>query len=671
MTRSAQKGPPIGRRTLLAAAGLAAWPAIGWPAGERPDAAQYFKAPQMVSAALSPDGQRLAMGTVGPHGRVLLSVLDLQSMVPTVVYSSDAADLGRMVWVNNQRVAFTLADLNVPAGQQDAGPGLFAVDVDGKAFKQLVERQAVWARNGNDTRRLEPWNTYLLNGTTQREGDEVLVARPEAYDSKDWDYIKLLRLNTRNGRIEEVDGPLHSVGWWADAKGVLRVAQTRDGEKGALRWNDPVSGQWRTLTEFNAYTEGGDFQVNRVGADGRLYVSARRGSDKLALWLLDPATGAWSGQPLVQSPDFDVDAEIVDRQDRVLGYRFTIDAEVTQWVDADMAALQQQVDKVLPRTVNRLSVPWQGDSPWVLVEAFADIQPTLYFLHDRRTRKFTRLGAQRPDIDARTQAASELVRVKARDGLEIPVWVTRPRGVEARSLPTVVLVHGGPFSPGPSWQWDEAVQFLAARGFAVVQPQFRGTLGYGLKHFKAGWRQWGQAMQTDLVDVTRWAIAQGLADARRIALAGASYGGYATLMGLARDADLFRCGVAWVGVTDLDMLYTVDWDDISPSFKRHGMPQLLGDRVEDAATLKAQSPITHAARIRQPLLLAYGGRDRRVPLVHGETFRKAVQPASTALEWVVYEDEGHGWRDPKNLNDFWNRTARFLDRHLSLNPLPE
>ncbi|MBA4175898.1 MAG: hypothetical protein C0505_04970 [Leptothrix sp. (in: Bacteria)] len=368
---------------------------------------------------------------------------------------------------------------------------------------------------------------------------------------------------------------------------------------------------------------------------------------------------------MAQSPGFDVDAQIVAREDKVLGWRFTIDAEVTQWQDADMRAVQQVIDKVLPRTVNRLSVPWSARSPWVLVEAFADIQPTLYFLYNRQTRKFTRVGAERPDLDAQQHAEMEMLRFKARDGLEIPVWLSLPRGEGRRPLPLVLLVHGGPFTRAPSWRFDAEVQFLAARGYAVLQPQFRGTHGFGARHQQAGWRQWGKAMQTDLADAARWAIAQGFADPRRIAIAGASYGGYAALMGLVRDPELFRCAVAWLAVTDLDMLHTVKWDDISDDFKKHGMPTLLGDRVKDAADLKAHSPLTHAQAITQPLLLAYGSADRRVPMVHGETFRRAVQPGNGALEWVVYEDEGHGWRLPAHQIDFWNRTARFLDRHLA------
>jgi dipeptidyl aminopeptidase/acylaminoacyl peptidase len=630
-----------------------------------PTAATFFQAAQMLSALLSPDGQHLALKTRAAHGRMMLSVLDLASLQPTVVHSSEAADVGDFSWVNASRLTFTLDDRDTPQGRRDAAPGLFAVDVDGKGWRQLVERQKVWVRNGNDPQSLEPWNTFLLGGYASRQTDEVLVVRPQRFSEKEVDYIQLLRLNTRNGRAQEVDAPLHAVAWWSDGRGELRVVMTREGERSALRWRDPDTGVWQVLSEFNSYTEDGDLQVRAVADDGQLYVTARRGQDKQALWRLDPRSKRWSEAPLASSPDFDIDAQVISREGKVLGWRFTIDAEVTQWTDPAMQDLQAVIDKVLPHTVNRLSVPLQGDAPWAVIEAFSDQQPSLYYLFNRQTRKFVKLGAQRPDVVAAQQGRSDLVHVPTRDGRSMPVWWTRPVDAAKGPAPMVVLVHGGPFVRGPAWQWDEEVQFLIACGYQVLQPQFRGTKGWGQAWEVAGWRQWGQAMQDDLDDATRWAIAQGHADPARIALAGASYGGYATLLGLIRQPALYRCGVAWVAVTDLDMLYTVDWSDMSDSFKRHGLAVLVGDRVQDAARLKDNSPLTHAAKLKQPLFLAYGGADKRVPLVHGEAFLKAAQASGARVQWQRYPDEGHGWRAPATRVDFWQQVAKFLDTELT------
>ncbi|HZV65025.1 MAG TPA: prolyl oligopeptidase family serine peptidase, partial [Telluria sp.] len=247
---------------------------------------------------------------------------------------------------------------------------------------------------------------------------------------------------------------------------------------------------------------------------------------------------------------------------------------------------------------------------------------------------------------------------------QIPAYLTVPAGAK-KNLPMVVLVHGGPWLRGGTWSWNPEVQFLASRGYVVLQPEFRGSAGFGSRHFQAGWKQWGLAMQNDVADGARWAIASGLADPKRICIAGGSYGGYSALMGLINDPELFKCGIEWAGVTDIDLMYSVHWSDIPDDYKRHGMPALVGDRIGDAAQLKAASPLENAARIRQPLLMAYGGWDLRVPIVHGEKFRDAVRQRNNKVEWVVYPDEGHGWRKPENQVDFWTRVEAFLQRNLA------
>ena len=657
----------IKRRDLMALTGLATLPAE-WTAAAEPavDPKTFFARPQMTGAAFSPDGKRLALRSRNKEGRAMLSVLDLDTLTPFPLYAAESDDVQSFFWVNNDRLAFTLGDLEAPVADQDAGPGLFAVNRDGKNFRQLVERQRVWVKNGSDQRNLLPWNTLPLGSQPSQQGPDIWAFRIEAYDGKDVGYMELLSLNTATGFAREMDAPLHSEQWWVDREGRLRLVQTRHGNQATLQWRADDAAPWKTLKTFDPYLEDGNLRVQGIGVDGQVYVAARRSSDKLAIWTLDPATGQLSDKPLAQSPQFDVHAHLVQRQDKVLGLRFTIDAEVTQWLDADMQALQQQIDKVLPRTVNRLSVPWSGSEPWVMIEAFADVQPSVYYLFNRGTRKFTKLGAARPDIDPKRQAAMDIRWIKSRDEHEFPVWVSTPNGSTGKSLPTLVLVHGGPWVKNETWAWDAEVQYLNALGYAVLQPQFRGTLGLGAAWENASRKQWGQAMQDDVAEATRWAIAQGIADPKRIAIMGASYGGYATLMGLARDPELYRCGVAWVGVTDLDLLYGAHWSDSSDAYKRFSMPTLVGDRVKDAAMLKANSPIHIAAKIRQPVLLAYGEKDQRVPIEHGKAMRKALADAgNTQVDWVTYPKEGHGWIEPATKVEFWTRVAQFLARNLA------
>ncbi|MDP9107935.1 MAG: alpha/beta fold hydrolase, partial [Pseudomonadota bacterium] len=323
---------------------------------------------------------------------------------------------------------------------------------------------------------------------------------------------------------------------------------------------------------------------------------------------------------------------------------------------------QQTVDALLPNTINQLSRGAYSETPYVLVNAYSDVQPSLYLLFNSETKKLLKLGASHPDIDPAQMAPKDMKRVTARDGLVIPVYLTLPKSSSQKNLPMVVLVHGGPNVRGGYWSWNAEAEFLASRGYAVLEPEFRGSTGFGTKHFKAGWKQWGLAMQTDIADSAKWAIAQGIADPKRICIGGASYGGYAALMGLITDPELFRCGIDWVGVTDLGLMYSLGWNDATDSEKRYGMPLLVGDPVRDAAQFKATSPLDNAARIKRPLLMAYGGADRRVPVDHGIRLREAIKGSNPDVEWVVYEQEGHGWQLEATRIDFWSRVEKFLGR---------
>ena len=247
----------------------------------------------------------------------------------------------------------------------------------------------------------------------------------------------------------------------------------------------------------------------------------------------------------------------------------------------------------------------------MLVTAASDRQPPSFYLYNRDTKALTPIAASRPWIKAQAMGVRDVHRFVARDGLSIPVLVTHPPGKSSAPLPAVVLVHGGPWVRGTHWEWEPQAQFLASRGYVVIEPEFRGSEGYGFKHFRAGWKQWGLAMQDDVADAVQWAVKQGWVDTKRVCIAGASYGGYATLMGLVRHHELYQCGIIWVGVTDINLMYSINWSDISEEAKNYSMPLLIGDRVADAGQLKDTSPLEQAAKVRRPLLMAYGAADVR------------------------------------------------------------
>ena len=631
-------------------------------AAERPSIATFFQNAAFSGAEMSPNGRFVAFRVASKGSRATLGVLDLDSMQPTAVAAIDGVDIGQFHWVNDRRLVFTVTDLRAAGRELDFMPGLYAVDRDGKGFRRLVETNRRYIKNPDEPNLL-PWNTFLSGVHGTQESNDVYVVLYEGYGKSVDHFFRLQRLNTKSGGVVEIDTPDYANALLFGLDGTPRIAVTNIGNRRAVHYNDPATSTWRKLAEFDKLADD-TFEPVWYGPDHLLYVRANNGRDKAAIYRHDPTNGKLSPQPVVGSNQFDIDPSFIHDKDKLLGVRYHADGEITQWFDPAMLAIQQAVDILLPNTSNRITLGQRSETPNVLVDAYSDRQPHSFLIYNTATKKLIKLGAAHPDIEPKQMGTKDLVRYTARDGLEIPAYITMPPGGIKKNLPMVVLVHGGPFMRGGYWEWDRQAQFLASRGYVVLEPEFRGSTGFGARHFKSGWKQWGLAMQDDLADGAKWAIAQGIADPKRICIAGASYGGYAAMMGLVKDPALFKCGINWIGVTDISLMYTVGWSDASDNWKKYGMPTLIGDPVSDAAQFNATSPLTQAGRIRQPLLLAYGGVDQRVPLVHGKKFYDAVSRSNSNVEWVVYGDEGHGWLKPENNVDFWSRVERFLERHI-------
>lgn len=596
------------------------------------------------------------------NSRVRLAVMDVDTQTPKIIGDFGDADIGQFHWVNDNRLVFNASDRQIAQGDNYFGPGLFAINRDGTMFRELVQRSNAFVQE-HTLRNILSSNTYFFTVDRANDSENIFVVQVKFDNMRDVKSIDLLRLNTKTGRATTVERPGNSRLWVIDQNGEPRVTVTRSGKPEAVHYKDPATDKWRMLGEFDIFSNDG-FTPYFFAPDGTFYVIARNGRDKQSVYVYDLTANRINPEPVVMLADYDFDGDFVYNTKKVLGVRYETDAPSTLWFDEGMKKFQKSVDDLLPATVNHISVGRRTETPYLLVEAASDVQPSIFLLYHTETGKLTALGKSFPSIDARLMAPKDMVRYPARDGLEIPAYLTLPKDGGKKNLPMVVLVHGGPYLRGGSWLWRPDAQFLASRGYAVLEPEFRGSTGFGHKHFKAGWKQWGLAMQNDIADGAKWAIAQGIVDPKRICIAGASYGGYATLMGLMNDPDLFRCGIDWVGVTDIDLMYSVTWSDSSDEWKRYGMPTLIGDREKDAVQLKATSPLENAAHIKQPLLLAYGGSDRRVPIVHGIKFRDAVKATNPDVEWIEYPEEGHGWALVKTRVDFWTQVEKFLDRNI-------
>ncbi|QGZ39880.1 dipeptidyl aminopeptidase/acylaminoacyl peptidase [Pseudoduganella flava] len=635
-----------------------------------PPVEQFFAEPKLADPVLSPGGRYVAMKVAMNGARAKLVVFEPgANRPPAIVAHFPDLDINVVQWVNEQRLLFNTVDRSVGQGDRTLAAGLFAVDADGANPRQLADVHGAVPVTGSRVRpTMLDWNHFILEERGPQDSNAAYMLRGELDSSRRaWSAMSLVKVDTKSASSTQVPGPGHAMKWMLDYAGQPRLAVRFEDGMTEIHILDADTGNWRKLAAFPSYgVSPGAFTPLAFGPDGTLYVKANRG-DTSAVFALDVKTGKLAAEPIVNTPGFDFDGKLVFGRGKLLGIELRTDALGVEWIDAGMKAVQADIDKLLPATVNVITVPARATTQNVLVTAYSDRFPKAYYVYDMATKQAVKLGDTQPGIEPKQMGTQQWVQYKARDGMTIPALLTLPPGRPAQKLPLVVLVHGGPYVRGNSWEWNPQSQFLATRGYAVLEPEFRGSMGFGVKHFKAGFRQWGLAMQDDVTDGARWLIGRGTVDANRVCIAGASYGGYAALMGVAREPDLFKCAIDWVGVTDLNLLYSAGWNfasDASDDWKRYGLPQLVGDREKDAAQLQATSPLYLADRISRPLLLAYGGVDQRVPLDHGLKFRSAVTKTNRDVEWVQYPDEGHGWSLPQNKYDFWNRVERFLDRNI-------
>ena len=649
----------------------AAAPAPATLTAPRPPLASFFENSSFSGAKLSPDAKYLAVKFSAPGRRVGLFVIDVLTEKAKAVAEFQDLDVGRVQWVNNERLVFNIENRKLGQRDLDHWPGLFAVNWDGSAMVQLADMALAEKTTGTritDAARRLPWNTRMLGQRQSQTSAYIYVQQPELYDDSTLRHVELLRLNTLTGHSKLVKRPPAVRQWLLDNSGEPRLAVSLEKDMQIIYLRDAGRDEWRQVSTHKLYGRMKDtFDPLGFGPDGTLYVESYNGSsDTTAIHSYDLATGKISAQPIITTPGYDFNGTLITNHEKVLGMNFTTDAQSTMWFDDEMKALQKRIDELLPATVNLVAPAVRPETPWVLVESYSDIQPFTTLLFNTESGKFRKVGDEHPDIVPEQMGRQVQLSFKARDGMTIPALLTLPAG-KRKDLPMVVLIHGGPWVRGSTWGWDSDSQFLASRGYAVLEPSFRGTTGLGHNHYKASFKQWGVTMQDDIADAAKFAIEKGYADPKRICLAGASYGGYATLMGLIKDPQLFKCGVNWVGVTDIPLMLNGHWSfksDMTSLWRDYGAPEMIGDLVKDKALLDANSPLLHARKITQPLLLAYGGADARVPLYHGDKFYNAVRATNKDVEWIVYPEEGHGWALPKNSIHFWGRVEKFLDKHI-------
>jgi dipeptidyl aminopeptidase/acylaminoacyl peptidase len=454
------------------------------------------------------------------------------------------------------------------------------------------------------------------------------------------------------------ENPGNITSWGADHAGRIRYAIATDGVNNTYLYRDGGSGPFKAVLTTTFRDQ---FAPQFFTADNRrLYVGSNVGRDKVAIVLVDPAT-AKEERVVYERDDVDVGGIVWSRARKRAAYvSYQTWKNERHYLDPVAADLFGRLEKRLAGyevTLQSLT----DDENRMIVAATSDRTQGTRYLYDRRADRLTKLGDVTPWLPASQMAAVKPIRYTSRDGLTINGYLTLPNGAAPKNLPVVVNPHGGPWFRD-SWGFNPETQFLANRGYAVLQMNYRGSVGYGRRFWEASFKQWGFRMQDDITDGVEWLVKEGIADPKRVCIYGASYGGFATLSGLTQTPDLYACGVDYVGVSNLFTFMKT----IPPYWKPflEMMHEMVGDPEKDHALLTAGSPALNADRIKAPLLIAQGARDPRVSKDESDQMVAALKARGIDVPYIVKDNEGHGFRNEENQFAFYEAMEKFLDRYI-------
>jgi len=620
----------------------------------------FFSLPEVRQPRLSPDGTKIAF--LFPHeGKMALGLFDRSTQQARMVIEGKNESLYSFLWKGDDRLVF-MADFE---GNESFFVG--ATDLEGRRVLRIVETQPNEYVAGSAGSLVDPLvfddDRILVSGifrSSNRFGASSTTS----------DFV-VAKVNVRNRGLS----PLYTMdrseaiaNIVSDNDGVLRIRVVNEPNNGnpvnIWQHRETDNGRWHEIARFQAhgYVEMWTplfFNANNT----ELYLVSRESHDRGALYTYNTTTGLRS-EPLFIPPEGEITGLVMDRNREVLrGVVYESDQRHYHWFEAgaDRARLQASIEAAFPGMEITFS-SWSDDEQVALVHVGSDREAGVYFVLDRQAGSLDLFKRVR-EIPASLMRPMQPIAFESRDGLTIHGYLTLPWSAESgRPVPLIINPHGGPFGVRDEWGFNPEIQFLASRGYAILQVNYRGSGGYGVDFLNRGRRQWGRDMQNDLTDAVHWAIDQGYADPNRVAIYGASYGGYATLAGLIFTPELYVCGVNYVGASDLEI-----------TFKQRGADAYMRSddfsyqRVWVGETKEyrdATSPVNHVDRISVPSLHAYGAKDPRVVIDHWTRLESELKRHGKIYESITERGQGHGFRNEEASLDFYGVMETFLARYL-------
>ena len=637
---------------MLAAAALTLDAAEG---SSVPPAVDDFFAPQVMrNVRISPDGNRIAYVTE-IEGRRGIALFDVATAKSSVLVRAADENIDSFFWKGNDFIVYAA---DVGGNEAYAYQSIHLAD---RRITRLIES---WGENnltrqgGQYGRIIDDWRAnprkIILYGSREESS-----WTPEFYSADVVTGRRDAVLSENEAEHERTADHLF------DQAGRMRVRVIYEPKEARVEARIGQSNTWRLLFTQPRDSELSGLPHAAILADNRTFVFVDyRTKDRGALVKWDLDEGRETGE-LFEPPAGEITAVTLSNdRSRVLGVAYEGEKTHFHWFDEARQRMQAGLEHTFPgMTTTILSA--SDDDKRVVIHVASDREPGGYFLADRTgpTSKLAPLGSTNPRVDTKKLAPMAPIAFKARDGLELHGYLTRPLNHGAKPDPLVIHPHGGPYGIRDDWGYNREVQLLASHGYAVLQVNYRGSGGYGRRFLEAGRREWGGKMQDDLTDAVHWAIEQGIADPKRVAIYGASYGGYAALAGAAYAPDLYCCAINYVGVSDLALLGQRDrggWPLMNELYYDQWLPK-------DPQVLHDRSPVYAVADIKIPTLHAYGENDPRVEIRHWKRLREELDRLHKPYEFVRESDEGHGFRHTGAEQKFYGQLIAFLEKYAPTN----
>ncbi|MCO7227088.1 S9 family peptidase [Pleionea sp. CnH1-48] len=614
---------------------------------------EFFKDSTIISLNVSPDGKHYA-ATVKINGDTQLAVLDAKTkqIKARFNFKRDNLEIGRFGWFNNERVYATMIRKVGPLAQAARTGYLFAGSIDGTKKVQLLPAPKKPGRSAERPR------NYNFMSFLKDDPRNILISMSKG------GFTEVYKLNVYTGSRKKVDkSPKKYASLLIDHNKEVRVSVSTDPdeEKVYIHTRKQGADDWEAFAEYDDKSVGID-PLGFSKDNQKVFLNVREKGKQRGIYLLDLKT---KDMQLIHEikGDADVIGSVYDNdtdKPEIVGIRMMPGKYETQFFDVShpRAKLDAGLRAAFPEDEVSL-VNLTDDGNKALVRVWSDRRPGRFFMMDTKTFKLEYLLDVRDWVKPEEMAEMKAVSFKARDGLEVRGYLTLPKG-KSKDLPMILMVHGGPYGVQDRWGYNREVQFFANRGYAVFQVNYRGSGGRGSSYQYDAYKQMGMEMQDDLTDATLWAVEQGYADKERLCIYGASYGGYASMMGVVKEPDLYKCAIAYVGLYDINLWKKADtWRS---EYGRRFVREAWG--IDDPEFVKERSPINHLDKLKAAIFLVHGKDDARVVIDNHDDLAEALDERGYPYESLVKAFEGHGFRNPENNYELYTKLQKFLEKHI-------